>query len=141
VPSELRRRKLKLPTMSRRWNSDRGAVAVEFALIFPILIVILIGIVEYGSMFNSQLLVTGAAREGARSMSVTGSVAQAQAAAVASAAGLAPRLTSGNVTVSASSCTSGADVTVTVTYVKPFLTGFFGASIPLTASETRRCFG
>ena len=127
--------------MSRRWNTDRGAVAVEFALIFPILIVILIGIIEYGSMFNAQLLVTGAAREGARSMSVTGSVAQAQAAAVASAAGLAPRLTAANVAVSTPSCTSGADVTITVTYVKPFLTGFFGASIPLTGTATRRCFG
>lgn len=127
--------------MSCRWNADRGAVAVEFALIFPILIVILIGIIEYGSMFNAQLLVTGAAREGARAMSVTGSVAQAQSAAIGAAPGLAPTLTGGNVSVSSSTCVSGADVTVTVRYTKPFLTGFFGASLPLSATATRRCFG
>lgn len=129
--------------MSRRWNvrSDRGAVAVEFALIFPILIVILIGIIEYGSMFNAQLLITGAAREGARAMSVSGSVAQAQSAAVNAAAGLAPALSAANVSVSSPSCTDGSDITVTISYTKPFLTGFFGASLPLTGTATRRCFG
>lgn len=127
--------------MSRRANDDRGAVAVEFALIFPILIVILIGIVEYGSVFNAQLLLTGAAREAARSMAVTGDVAGAQSAALAAADGLAPTLTSANVTVSVPVCTAGTDVTVTVTYTKPFLTGLFGASIPLQATATRRCFG
>ena len=129
--------------MSSRWNarSDRGAVAVEFALIFPILIVILIGIIEYGSMFNAQLLVTGAAREGARAMSVSGSVAQAQSAAVDASDGLAPALTTADVNVSSATCTDGSDVTVTITYVKPFLTGFFGASLPLTGTATRRCFG
>ena len=122
-------------------RDDRGAVAVEFALIFPILIVILLGIIEYGSVFNAQLLLTGAAREGARSMSITGDPAQAQSAAVDAASGLSPALTASNVTVSAPSCTVGADVTVTIQYTKPFLTGFFGASLPLSATATRMCFG
>jgi len=125
----------------RGWRNERGAVAVEFALVFPILIVVLIGIIEYGSVFNAQLLVTGAAREAAREMAVTGDVGQAQSAALGAAEGLAPALTAGEVSIDASGCSAGADITVTVSYPKPFLTGMFGTSIPLTATATRRCFG
>ena len=43
------------------WRNDRGAAAVEFALVFPVLILVLIGIIEYGSVFNTQLMLTSAA--------------------------------------------------------------------------------
>lgn len=122
-------------------GNERGAVAVEFALIFPVLVLLLVGIIEFGAMFNAQLLVQGAAREGAREMSLTGSVAQAQAAALDVAPGLSPALTSADVTVSATSCTNGSDVTVTIHYDKPFLTGMFGTTLPLEATATRQCFG
>jgi Flp pilus assembly protein TadG len=122
-------------------GNERGAVAVEFALIFPVLILILVGIIEYGAVFNAQLLVQGAAREGAREMALTGSVAQAQSAAVDAADGLAPVLTSGDVTVTGGPCAADANITVTIRYVHPFLTGMFGATIPLEATATRQCFG
>jgi Flp pilus assembly protein TadG len=124
-----------------RVGDERGAVAVEFALIFPVLVLLLVGIIEFGTMFNAQLLVQGAAREGAREMAVSGSVADAQAAALGVAPGLAPALTSADVTVSATTCTDGADITVTVHYDKPFLTGMFGTTMPLEATATRQCFG
>jgi Flp pilus assembly protein TadG len=114
---------------------------VEFALIFPILIVILIGIIEYGSVFNAQLLLTGAAREGVRSMALTGSLPQAQTAAISAATGLAPALTATSVTAVPATCAIGTDVTVTIHYSHPFLTGLFGATIPLTGTATRRCGG
>jgi Flp pilus assembly protein TadG len=122
-------------------GDDRGAVAVEFALIFPVLILILVGIVEFGSMYNAQLLVTGAAREAAREMAITGSVSQAQAAGVGEAVGLSPVMTASNISISSPSCSTGQDITVTVTYDKPFLTGMFGTSMALTATATRQCFG
>ena len=124
-----------------RVGDERGAVAVEFALIFPVLILLLVGIIEFGAMFNAQLLVQGAAREGAREMSLTGSVAQAQAAALTVAPGLSPALTAADITVSAAGCTDGSDITVTIRYDKPFLTGMFGTTLPLEASATRQCFG
>ncbi len=133
---------------THRWNvrrrldvgDERGAVAVEFALIFPVLVLLLVGIIEYGSMFNAQLLVQGAAREGAREMAVTGDVGQAQAAALNVAVGLAPALSDADVTVSAA-CADGQDISVTVHYDKPFLTGMFGTTLPLEATATRQCFG
>src|SRR3954470_1339158 len=91
------------------WGSDRGAAAVEFALVFPILVLILIGIVEFGSVFNTQLMLTSAAREGARTMAVPGDAVSARAAVIDAAVGLP--LTAANVVVSASSCTAATNVT------------------------------
>ena len=47
-------------------TSERGAVAVEFALIVPILVMLIFGIVEFGRGYNTKVTVTHAAREGAR---------------------------------------------------------------------------
>ena len=46
--------------------NERGVALVEFALVVPILVVLLFGIWEFGRLFESQLIVTNAAREGAR---------------------------------------------------------------------------
>lgn len=123
----------------RGWGSERGAAAVEFALILPILMLILFGVIEFGGVYNAQLMVTGAAREAAREMAIGGVVADAQAAAADAAIGIA----SGDldVTVSPAACAAGTDVTVTIVYDKPFLTGLFGATVELTGLATRRCQG
>jgi Flp pilus assembly protein TadG len=39
---------------------------VEFALIVPMLVVLLVGIIEFGAAYNTQLTLQAAAREGAR---------------------------------------------------------------------------
>jgi Flp pilus assembly protein TadG len=125
----------------RRWRDDRGAVLVEFALIAPVLILLLFGIVEYGLVFNAQLQVTGAARTAARTMAVTGNPVTAQTAAIASTAALDPVLTTANVAFNSLTCTAGTDVKATVTYDKPFITGLFGAKVHLTGTGTYRCQG
>jgi Flp pilus assembly protein TadG len=47
-------------------SADRGAAAVEFALLLPLLLLIVLGIVDFGRMLNAQVTLTQAAREGAR---------------------------------------------------------------------------
>jgi hypothetical protein len=57
--SSLRRRR------SRR-DGDDGAVLVEFALVLPLLLLMLLGIITGGLAYNQRLQVTHAVREGAR---------------------------------------------------------------------------
>ncbi|MET7276857.1 TadE/TadG family type IV pilus assembly protein [Kribbella sp. NPDC005582] len=52
--------------MFARVREDRGATAVEFALLLPMLLLIVMGIVDFGRMLNAQQTLTQAAREGAR---------------------------------------------------------------------------
>jgi Flp pilus assembly protein TadG len=47
-------------------RDDRGQALVEFALIMPFLLLLLIGIVEFGRGWNLHQVITDAAREGAR---------------------------------------------------------------------------
>lgn len=58
----------------RPWRAvrrrDGGAAALEFALVIPVLILLLVGIIEFGFMFQAQLALTHAAREGARMAAV-----------------------------------------------------------------------
>jgi Flp pilus assembly protein TadG len=54
----------------RARKGERGAVAVEFAILLPVLLLILFGIVEFGFVFNRYTSVTHAAREGVRQLSV-----------------------------------------------------------------------
>jgi Flp pilus assembly protein TadG len=55
---------------ARRWaggRGEQGAAAVEFAIVLPLLLVILFGIVEFGLLLYDQAMITNASREGARS--------------------------------------------------------------------------
>lgn len=55
---------------NRGVSSDRGAVAVEFALILPVLLLIVVGTIEFGRVYSEVQVYNGAAREGARCAAV-----------------------------------------------------------------------
>jgi Flp pilus assembly protein TadG len=52
---------------------ERGAVAVEFALILPVLLLILFGTIQFGRVWSQHQVFQGAAREGARCAAVAAS--------------------------------------------------------------------
>ena len=52
--------------MSGRLKSERGAELIEFALIFPLLLLVLLGIIDFGFLFQRYEVLTNATREGAR---------------------------------------------------------------------------
>ena len=54
----------------RRGGREHGASAVEFALVLPILVILVVGIVEMGLAFNRQQSFHAASREAARLVSV-----------------------------------------------------------------------
>ena len=47
-------------------RNDSGAAAVEFALILPVLILLIGGIVDFGRAMYTEVMLTNASREGAR---------------------------------------------------------------------------
>ncbi len=61
---------------TRRSRNQSGAVAVEFALIMPILFMIVFGIIEFGYMLNRDMIVGNASRDGARVASLNGSYSE-----------------------------------------------------------------
>ena len=50
----------------RRLACEKGAELVEFALVFPLLLLVMFGIMDFGLLFQRYETVTNAAREGAR---------------------------------------------------------------------------
>jgi Flp pilus assembly protein TadG len=47
-------------------RSERGAVAVEFAILFPILMLLVFGIIDFGHAWYMRHMMSDASREGAR---------------------------------------------------------------------------
>lgn len=56
----------------KRGGGDRGSALVEFVLVFPIVMVMLFGIVEFGILLNAQLVLDSTARDAARRSAVEG---------------------------------------------------------------------
>lgn len=62
-----------------RTGSDRGAAAVEFALVLPLLLLIVLGIIDFGRAYNMQIALSQGAREGVRVLALNGSTTDATA--------------------------------------------------------------
>src|SRR5574342_974403 len=58
--------------VSRARHADHGAAAVEFALVLPILVLLLFGIIDFGRMLAAKITLAEAAREGARATALLG---------------------------------------------------------------------
>lgn len=50
---------------------DNGQTLVEFALVLPLLLLLVFGIIQFGLLFHNKMVITSAAREGARKAVVT----------------------------------------------------------------------
>jgi Flp pilus assembly protein TadG len=129
----------------QRLSKERGASAVEFALIAPLLLLLVVGIAEFGRAFQVQSTLSAAAREGVRTMALQNDQAAARSMAESVANSLTPGLTDAQISFTPASCpityTSGASVRMTISYRLPFMTGLFGAGVQMSASGAMRCNG
>jgi Flp pilus assembly protein TadG len=133
--------------MSRRnMKSEEGQTMVEFALVVPILLLVLFAILQFGAVYNDYVTLTDSTRVGARKAAVSRHSAtpesDAEAAVRGSAAGMDKPCGGGSglcVTVAADAWDHGADVTVTATYPYEIdLLGLVVASGQLESSTTER---
>lgn len=130
-------------------RNDRGAVAVEFGLLLPLLLLILFGIIDFGFALHAKVTLAQAAREGARLEAL--GMENVQSRAVNAAAGL-----DGAVAAVTGACPSTFDpdsrddATVVVTYQFTFVTpvgamgavfggGGYGDPIELTGRGVMPC--
>lgn len=127
-------------------RSEHGAAAVEFALLVPVLIILVLGIIEFGRAYNVQSTLSNAAREGARSMAITKNQDTARAVAKNAALQLSPALQNSNFTFSLLSGTTGSgcppndQTTVTISYQLSTMTGIAGP-FALTGRGSMLCGG
>lgn len=149
-------------------KNRKGASALEFALVLPLLLVILFGIIEFGLLMYNKQVLTNASREGARAGIVSATVRPTLSDIsgvtntyclnhlVTFATGVTPttHLLITPITVpplvdDSKICTKfGDDLAVQVTYVYTFLVfsnviqllpGSFPGTITLTAQTVMRC--
>ena len=115
----------------RRRRAERGSAAVEFALLLPILLLVLLALVQVGALARDQLVLTQASRAGAREASVNGSVDAVQEVVRSAAAGLDAERVEIDVLWSGA---RGTPVTVSLTYEVPVVSPLAGWLLPQTVS-------
>lgn len=106
------------------FSSDEGQATAEFALVLPVLAVLLLAIAQFGIAFNHYVTLTDAVRAGARQAAVSRFAADpvtiTKARVSSSAAGLVSSAIETTVTAADGktppSWTPGSDVRVTATY-------------------------
>ena len=123
--------------MPIRKRDDRGAAMIEFAIIVPVLLMLLVGIIQFGRAYNIQVGIQAAAREGARELALHGSADEVRARV----RDAAPSVTIDSIDVGPSCPTTGdgqAKVVVSETYTFqiPFVPLF---TRDLKATGVMRC--
>lgn len=99
-------------------RNEKGQGLVEFALILPLLLLLVLGIIQFGIIFSSQIAITNAAREGARvaAVGLNDEVVERINNSIGGHVFL-PTLNAGNVSIGSAS-EIGEEVTVTISGVK-----------------------
>jgi Flp pilus assembly protein TadG len=129
---------------------QRGAAAVELAILLPVVLLIIGGIVDFGRFFFTKIELTNAAREGARAAVVTGTpIAGITSRVTAAVPGINPT----NLSIGAGACASNATTNVTVAVSMPTFGWFIlkpamnmvraGSNLPssVEAKAVMRCGG
>jgi Flp pilus assembly protein TadG len=135
----------KVTGVEHRKSGREGQGLVEFALVVPLLLLLLLGIAEFGRAWMTRNILTGATREAVRVAAVpppAGSMAAARARATAVLASAGITTPPARIEVTDAPAAYGA-VTVTVNYDFPwlfagFIPGLGGPTLPLRSTTTMR---
>lgn len=133
-----------------RTRNDKGAAAIEAALLFPLTILLIFGMIEFGLLLYNRQIITNASREGARAGIVlsTPRLTDAEIGSVVDAYCQDRLVTFGNAAGPSTSVSRedpasvfGTDLTVRVTYDYDFLvlTNFGFGPVELVAETVMRC--
>jgi Flp pilus assembly protein TadG len=112
-------------------HGESGSAVVEFALLLPILLLVLLALVQVGVLTNDRLLLAQAARAGAREAAVQEDEVAVREAATAAGAGLDPERLRLEV---ARTGARGSPVSVSLSYDVPIAGVLAGWLLPVTVT-------
>ncbi len=119
-------------------RGDRGAALVELAILLPLLMLLILGMVEFARGLNAKVTLTHASREGVRVLAISGDAATAITATKLAVTPLDPD----EVTVSTTACDPGFPTSLTASYPFSYSILFFGSgTITLETTAVMRCGG
>lgn len=126
-----------------KMRRDDGAAALEFAIILPILVMLVMGIAEFSRAYNAKEALQYAVREGARELAIRNVPADAVAVTKDRAIGLdQSKLTVPTPASCPSSVTPTSTATVTATYALNFnIPMWQSGTWTLSATGVMRCNG
>jgi Flp pilus assembly protein TadG len=122
--------------MFRRFQSrkERGQTLVEFALVLPILSLLLLGVIQFGIVFNHYITLTDAVRAGARKGAVGRHLQDPQGAVEDAVRNAATDMDHDQLQITVdSSWTQGSDVTVSASY--PYEIKLLGFGVTITSGQ------
>ena len=137
-----------------RRHDEEGSQAVELALILPVLVLLLMGIIEFGRGYNARVTLTSAVREGARAYALGKDAATITDVTETAAAGLDKTNVTSGVDADADgivdtaelgvfpACSVGQPAEVTANYPMTYSIPFFGEGTwTISATGAMRCGG
>jgi Flp pilus assembly protein TadG len=117
-----------------RSRNEHGQTLVEFALVLPILCLLVLGVIQFGIVFNNYITLTDAVRAGARKGAVGRHLQDPQGAVEDAVRNAASDLDETDLQISVdSSWTQGSDVTVSASY--PYEIKLLGFGITITSGQ------
>ena len=118
--------------------AEQGATAVEFALILSVLILLVVGIIQFSRLFNAQISLNHSTREGVRVLALTGDANAAADAARAAVTTLDPL----DLSITTTACNSGDLTELSATYPFELRIPFFpDTDLTLESTGVMRCGG
>ena len=123
-------------------KNQKGQALVEFAIVLPLILLIVLGIVQFGMLLNSYLSLTNAAREGAR----TGVIGGNNYDIIETIINTSPTLNPSKMTIVPSPAegyrVSGGTLTVSIDYnyefTVPIISSLFNNNIVLKTQTSMR---
>jgi Flp pilus assembly protein TadG len=104
-------------TRIRALKQEEGQTMTEFAIVLPILCLLLFGVIQFGILFNNYVTLTDATRAGARKAAVSRQAADPQGNCITAVKNSAADLDQSKLAASCDSTWQPAsDVVVTATY-------------------------
>lgn len=121
-------------------DRDRGATAVEVAIIFPVFLTLIFGLMWFGIGVSAKLGIGRAAREGARHLAINGDVAAAEQV-IRDSGGIAG---GDDMTIVTTPCPDPGletdTATVTISYPFEYTIPLFGTrTVTMTTSSVAKC--